>query len=60
MNSLGEAINILHQQQNAGRNFISKNDAKTRRPQAAPCCQVCVSTNKQSFQMSVLQFRHTN
>ena len=43
-----------------GRNFISKNDAKTRRPGAAHCCQICVSTNKQSFQTSVLQFRHTN
>ena len=43
-----------------GRNFISKNDAKTRRPGAAHRCQVCVSTNKQSFQTSVLQFRHTN
>ena len=61
MNSLGETIQILHQQQkNIGRNFISKNDAKTRRPGAAHCCQVCVSTNKQSFQTSALRFRHTN
>ena len=43
-----------------GRNFISKNDAKTRRPGAAHCCQACVTTNKLSFQTSVSQFRHTN
>ena len=43
-----------------GSIFISKNDAKTRRPGAAHYCQVYVSTNKPSFQTSVLQFRHAH